>query len=85
MLLWNWILKYNHWTREFRVLLLTAVPLSLCLHDDPSNEFFPPDGSTTTLTEIGSAEKLVAWDLSSGENASFMVTACLNYHVPCLN
>lgn len=86
MILWNWVLKYYYWNWEFRILLLslTAVPLFIHLHDYPSYEFSPPDGSTT-LTETGSAEKLEDLDLSSGENASFMVTAYLNYQVPCLN
>lgn len=84
MLLWNWVLKYYYWNWEFRILLLTAVPLFIYLHDYPSYEFSPPDGSTT-LTETGSAEKLEDLDLSNGENASFMVTAYLNYLVPCLN
>lgn len=88
MLLWNWILKYDYWNWEFRILLLslTAVPLFIYLHDYPSSyEFSPLDGSTATPTEIGSAEKPEDLYLSSGENASFMVTAYLNYHVPCLN
>lgn len=62
------------------------MPLLIYLHDlSYFYEFFPPDGSTTALIESGSAEKLEDLDLSSGENASFMVTAYLNYYVPCLN
>lgn len=67
-------------------LSLTAVPLFIYLHDYPSSyEFSPLDGSTATPTGIGSAKKPEDLYLSSGENASFMVTAYLNYHVPCLN
>lgn len=63
MLLWNWLLKCDYWNSEFRIplLLLIVVPLFIHLHDYlyPSSSVCSPlDGSTTTLMEIGSAEKL---------------------------
>lgn len=45
---------------------------------------FPHQMAAQHLQKQG-VQKSLKTDLSSGENASFMVTAYLNYQVPCLN
>lgn len=59
------------------------------LPDDLYPPFFtcyPLDGSRTTLMEMGVQKTwFLGLLLSSSENTSFMVTAYLNYYVPCLS